>query len=175
MADIIFLTLLFVHIITVVLWMGASILFVSVLAPSLAKVTASSRVALFKAIAPRYLRYAGSTATIAIADGLILYAYINGYISQVSSSLAPSQSGIPWILAGVLFGLAAYVIGIGVVLRSNRKLLALMSQTPISPTDAGGPSGEMQTLQRRIAMSSGLQAMLLFLALLSMVLGANIP
>lgn len=173
MADIVFLALLFIHIVTVVLWMGSSILFVSVLAPSLAKVTPSSRVDLYKAIGPAYQRYVGSNATIAIAAGLILYAYINGNITQVSG-LAPSQSGMPWILAGILFGLAAYIIGLGVVLRSNSRLLKLISQTPTGQTGIG-PSGEMQALQRRIAMSSGLQAILLALSLLSMVLGSNIP
>ena len=173
MTDVIFPALLFIHIMAVVLWMGASVLFVSVIAPSLAKVTPSSRVDLFKALAPAYQRYAGSVATVAVADGLILYAYINGYITPVSSSLAPTQSGMPWILAGTLLGLSAYIIGLGIVLRSNARLLTLMSQAPTGQTGTAGPSGEMQTLQRRIAISSRLQAALLGLALLSMVLGAN--
>jgi uncharacterized membrane protein len=169
LTDIIFLVLLFAHIGTVVLWMGASVLYVSVLGPSIAKLTPSSRADLVKAIGTRYERYLVRNATIAIAAGLILYAYI----TQVSSGLAPSSSGMPWILVGIIFGLSAYIIGIAVVLRANRALMKMMGQSA-SQTGPSTPSTEMTRLQRRVAMGSGIQALLLFIALLSMVVGANL-
>jgi len=170
LTDIIFLVLLFAHIGTVVLWMGASVLYVSVLGPSIAKLAPSSRADLIKAIGTRYERYLVRNATIAIAAGLILYAYI----SQASSGLAPSSSGLPWILVGIIFGLAAYVMGIAVVMRANRGLMKLMGQSPAGQTGPTTPSPEMTRLQRRVAMGSGIQALLLFIALLSMVVGANL-
>ncbi len=174
MADIIFLVLLFVHIGTVVLWMGASILYVSVLGPSIGKLAPSSRADLMKTIGSAYEKYIVRNATIAVVAGLILYAYVTGRIVSVSSNIALGNSGMPWILAGIIFGFVAYVIGIFVVMRSNRKLMQMMGQTPTTSSDSGTPSGEMKIVQRRLAMGAGLQALFLMLALLSMVVGANI-
>lgn len=169
MADIIFLALLVIHVGTVVLWMGASVLFVSVLAPSMAKLTGSSRADLFKAIGSRYEGYVVRNATVAIAAGLILYAYI----TQVATSLAPSDAGKPWLLVGIIFGLVAYIIGIAVVMRGNRRLMRLMNQASVGQAP-GTPSSEITHVQRRVAMGGGLQALFLALALLSMVVGANL-
>ena len=173
MTDIVFIVLLFIHIATVILWMGASVLFVSVLAPSITKFAASSKADFFKNVGPRYMRYVGGVATVAVADGLVLYSYVAGYITPVSSSVSLGSSGMPWILVGILLGLSAYVVGIGVVLRSTSKLVTMMSQAP--PDQAGGEqnSGSLRMLQRRIAISSRLQATLLVLALIMMVIGAN--
>src|SRR4029077_12908802 len=160
-----FLVLLLAHIGTVVLWMGASILYVSVLGPSIAKLAPSSRADLIKAIGSRYERYIVRNATIAIAAGIILYAYI----TQVATSFEPSSSGTPWILIGIIFGLSAYIIGITVVIRANRGLMKLMGQSTAGQTGPATPSPEMTRLQRRVAMGSGIQALLLFIALLAMV------
>lgn len=168
MTDVIFLALLFVHVGTVVLWMGASILFVSVLGPSIARVSGSSRADLYKAIGPRYESYVVRNATIAIIAGLVLYAYI----TQVATNLAPPDAEKPWLYAGIIFGLAAYIIGIAVVMRDNRGLIKLMN--PSGPTTPSAPSDQMTRLQRRVAMGAGLQAAFLALALLSMVVGANL-
>lgn len=166
MIDIIFLVLLFAHIGTVILWMGASVLYVSVLGPSIAKLTPSSRTDLMKAIGKNYEGYIVRNATIAIAAGLILY----GYITQVATSYAPSPSGMPWILIGILSGIVAYIIGIAVVMRNNRKLMNMMNRMQGSES----PSSEMVTVQKRLMMGAGLQALFLFVALLCMVVGANL-
>ena len=168
MTDVVFLALLFIHVGTVVLWMGASILFVSVLGPSFAKLSGSSRADLYKAIGSRYESYLVRNATVAIVAGLILYAYI----TQVATSLAPTDAQRPWLLAGIVFGIGAYIIGIAVVMRGNRGLMRLISQS--GQTTPTAPSDEMVRLQRRVAMGAGLQALLLVLALLSMVVGANL-
>lgn len=166
MTDIIFLVLLFAHIGTVILWMGASVLYVSILGPSIAKLAPSSRADLMKAIGKNYESYIVRNATIAIAAGLILY----GYITQVATSYAPSTSGMPWILIGILSGIVAYIIGIAVVMRNNRKLMRMMNQTQGS----GSPSPEMTTVQKRLMAGAGLQVLFLFVALLCMVVGANL-
>jgi hypothetical protein len=170
LTDIIFLVLLFVHVGTVVLWMGASILYVSVLGPSIAKLAPSSRADLVKAIGSKYERYTLSVATIAIVVGLILYAWM----TQVDTGVAPTGSWMPWILVGIISGLVAYIIGIIVVMRANRGLMRMMSQSSSGPTGSGTPSAEMMGLQRRVAMGSGLQALFLVIALLCMVVGANL-
>ena len=169
LTDIVFLVLLFVHVGTVVLWMGASILYVSVLGPSIKRLSPSSRADLIKAIGSAYERYNLRNATIAIVAGLILYAYVTGRIVSVSSNVMLGDSGMPWILAGILFGLAAYILGIAVVMRANRGLMRQMGAAPAG----SAPSAEMMSLQRRVAMGSGLQALFLVLALLFMIVGAN--
>ena len=169
MTDVIFLALLFIHIGTIVLWMGASILMVSVLGPGMMKLSPTTRSEFMKIIGPRFVNYVIRTATVAIVAGLVLYAYI----TQVSPSLAPTTSGTPWIGIGILFGLIAYAIGLAFVVRLNRKVFKLLANVPAPAAGAGGPSPELQALQKRIAMTSGITALFLFLALLSMVVGAN--
>ena len=172
MSDIIFLALLFIHIGSVVLWMGASVLMVSILGPGMSKLSPSTRSEFMKILGPRYVNYVIRNATLAIVAGLTLYAYIMGFIVPVSASLAITSSQMPWISIGILFGLIAYVIGLAFVVRFNRKLFKLMDKAPLA--GAGNPPPELQALQRRIAMSSGISALFLLLALLSMVVGANI-
>jgi uncharacterized membrane protein len=168
LTDFIFLVLLFVHIGTVVLWMGAAVLFVSVFGPLMAKLSGPTKIDFTKIIGPAYEKYVIRNATIAIVAGLILYAYI----SQPGSGLAPTSAGMPWLLAGILFALGAYIIGLAVIRSANHKLWSLMSQAQLAQTGAAPP--EAQALQRRVAASSGLQALFLALALLCMVLGANL-
>jgi uncharacterized membrane protein len=174
LTDITYLALLFVHIGTVVLWMGASILYVSVLGPSMTRLAPSSRADLFNAIGSRYERYLVSNATIAVAAGLILYAYVSGDIVKVTSNIALSSSGMPWIMVGIVLGLIAYIIGIAIVMRANRGLMKLMAQAPAGQPSSAMSSTMLVSLQRRVVMGSGLQALLLLIALLCMVVGANI-
>jgi uncharacterized membrane protein len=174
LTDITFLALLFIHIGTVVLWMGASILYVSVLGPSINRLTPSSRADLFKAIGSRYERYLVTNATIAVVAGLILYAYVSGDIVKVTSNIALSSSGMPWIMIGIILGLIAYIIGIAIVMRANRGLMKLMAQGLAGQPNSVTPSTMLVSLQRRAVMGSGLQALFLLIALLCMVVGANI-
>ena len=146
---------------------------VSILGPGMSKLSPSTRSEFTKIIGPRFVNYVIRNATLAIVAGLILYAYIMGFIVPVSASLAPSSSGLPWISIGILFGLTAYIIGLAFVVRFNRKVFKLLDKDPASPTGTSGPSPELQALQRKIAMSSGITALFLVLALLSMVVGAN--
>ena len=168
MTDIIFIALVFIHIGAIVLWMGASVLMVSVLGPGMMRLSPATRSEFMKTLGPRLVNYIIRNATIAIVAGLILYAYV----MQVSS-VAPSPSGTPWIQIGVLFGLIAYVIGLAFVVRLNRKAFKLMDSAPAPAAGAGGPPPELQALQKKIAMTSGISVLFLLLALLSMVVGAN--
>jgi uncharacterized membrane protein len=165
LTDIIFLVLIFVHVVAAVLWMGAVVLFVSVLTPSMRRLTGPSRMDLMKAMGPTYANYLVRNATVAVAAGLILYAYI----SQ-SSPLPDSE--MPWIAVGIVFGLVAYGVGI-YLFTITRKQAKMMGQAPAGQS-ADAPPADMASVQRRMAMLAGIQALLLFIALLSMVVGANI-
>jgi len=173
LTDVIFIALLFIHIGAVVLWMGASVLMVSILGPGMSKLSPATRSEFMKIIGPRFVNYVLRNATLAIVAGLILYAYIMGFIVSVPSSLAPTTSGMPWIAIGILFGVIAYIIGLAFVVRLNRKVFKLMENAPAPTAGAGSPPSEIPALQKRIAMTSGITALFLLLALLSMVVGAN--
>ena len=173
MSDIIFLALLFIHIGSIVLWMGASVLMVSILGPGMSRLSPSTRSEFMKILGPRYVNYVIRNATLAIVAGLILYAYIQ-FIAPASSSLGLTSAQMPWISIGILFGLIAYIIGLVFVVRLNRKLFKLIDKAPGPPDGAGGPAPDVLALQRKIAMSSGISVLFLVLALLSMVVGANI-
>ncbi|MBO0887724.1 hypothetical protein J2P12_01345 [Candidatus Bathyarchaeota archaeon] len=167
MIDIIFLVLIFVHVVSAVLWMGAVVLFVSVLTPSMRRLTGPSRMDAMKALGPTYANYLLRNATVAVAAGLILYAWI----SQSSSPL-PSVE-VPWIGVGIIFGLVAYIVGI-YLFTVTRNQMKMMGQAPAGQSGAGAPLPDMAGAQRRMAMLAGVQALLLFIALLAMVVGANI-
>lgn len=169
MSDIIFLVLLFLHIGAVVLWMGAAVLSVSILGPMMSKLSGPTKMEFMKIIGPAFERYNIRNATIAIAAGIALYAYI----TQVATSLAPTPSQLPWLNAGVLLALVAYIIGWALIRPTNHKLWKIMSQsTPVQGST--GPAPEAVALQRRLMAGSGIQALLLLATLLFMVLGAQL-
>jgi len=168
LTDVVFLVLLFLHIGGVILWMGAAVLSVSILGPMMSKLSGPTKMEFMKIIGPAFERYNIRNATIAIAAGLILYAYI----TQVATSLAPTSAGTPWLGVGIILALVAYIVGWVIIRPTNHKLWASMSQSP--PAQGSGPTPEAAALQKRLMASSGIQALLLLFALLFMVLGANL-
>src|SRR5438046_8327835 len=94
MADALFLVLLILHIGAIVSWMACSALFVSVIIPSLSKMSPASRAEFIQSALPRYLRFITGSSILAITAGLILYGYIT-----------PSGPGAIYIQAGAVLGL----------------------------------------------------------------------
>src|SRR5690348_10319258 len=111
MAEALFLVLLIIHIGAIVAWMGGAALFVSVIIPSLSKMSPASRAEFIQSALPRYLRFITGSSILAILAGLILY----GYITQIATAYAPSSSGSIFIQAGATLGLVVLIIALGVV------------------------------------------------------------
>ncbi len=174
MVDSVFLVLLVVHVGSIVAWMGGAALFISVISPSLGKMSPSSRAEFILSALPRYMRFVGGSAVVAVIAGLLLY----GYTTQVATSLAPSSSGLIYIQAGAGLGLVVLIIAFGVMIPSGRKLVSLvgqMSKTQPTPPTEGSTAVRVATLQKRLAMAGRLGVTLLAFALILMVIGAILP
>ncbi len=169
MVDSVFLVLLVVHVGSIVAWMGGASLFTSVIAPSLGKMSPASRAEFIVSALPRYMRFVGGSAIVAVVAGLLLY----GYTTQVATSLAPSSSGAIYVQSGAVLGLVVLIIAFGVMIPSGRKLVSLVRQ--MSKPQATPPAATIASLQKRLTMAGRLGVTLLALALILMVIGASLP
>jgi hypothetical protein len=173
MADIIFIVLMILHIGSIIAWLGGATVFVSVVTPSLRRVSSQARAEFIISALPSYVRFIMGASGLGIVAGVLLY----GYVSEIAISLAPSPVGIPLVQAGAVLGLIAFLIPIVVLAPTSRRLvvLAKKSQAPASET-AGSNSAmtEMANLQRRMMMSSSVGVGLLLLTLILMVAGATV-
>jgi uncharacterized membrane protein len=173
MADTLFLVLLVLHIGSIVAWMGGAALFVSVIIPSLSKMSPGSRAEFIQSALPRYLRFITGSSILAILAGLILY----GYITQTATSLAPSPSGLPYVQAGAVLGLVVLVIALGILVPAGRKFVTLTKQAPKPPGQTSPQDsllGEIAGLQKRMGIAGRLGVALLGIALILMIIGASI-
>jgi len=165
MADALFLVLLILHIGAIVAWMGGAALFVSVIIPSLSKMSPASKAEFIRSALPRYLRFISGSSILAIIAGLILYGYI-----------ATVDPGAGYIRAGAVLGLMVLLIALGILVPSGRKLVSLVKQTPGSQagTAAQDPTmTQMARLQRRMGLAGRLGITLLGIALGLMIIGAS--
>src|SRR5438093_7997799 len=98
MADAVFLVLLVLHVGSIIAWMGGATLFVSVLTPTLRRISPASRGEFVLSIIPSYMRFIKRNSITATITGLALYAYI----TQITTSLAPSNSDLIFIQVGAV-------------------------------------------------------------------------
>lgn len=166
MVDAIFLTLLILHVGSIVGWMGGAVLFVSVLTPSLRRMTPPSRTEFLTSVIPGYTRIVGGTSIVAVLSGLLLYAYS----TQIMPSLAPSGQGLFYIQAGAVVGLIVVIIAFGVTIPTSRKLVSTVKQGP--PDDKA--QALIGGLQKRLGLAARAGAGLLGLTLVLMIIGASI-
>ena len=167
-ADAAFLVLLVLHIGAIVAWMGGAALYVSVILPSLSKMSPASRAEFVQSALPRYLRFISGSSILAIIAGLILYGYVT---NQTTSSFALTNPGLMYVQAGAIIGLVVLIIALGVLVPAGRKFISLTKQTSGLP---GQPSPEVASLQRRMGIAGRLGVALLGIALILMVIGGSI-
>ncbi|OLD02277.1 MAG: hypothetical protein AUJ07_10195 [Crenarchaeota archaeon 13_1_40CM_3_53_5] len=166
MVDSVFLVLLVLHVGSIVAWMGGAALFVSVIAPSLGKMSPASRAEFITSALPRYLRFVGGSSVIAIIAGLSLYAYAT-----------PSGSGAIYVQSGAGLGLVVLIIALGVMIPSGRRLVSLvgqMSKPQTTPPSESSAAMTIASLQKRLTMAGRLGVTLLAFAMILMVVGASI-
>ena len=147
-------------------------MFVSVLAPSLRRMSPASRGEFTLSVLPSYMRFIGGSSIAAAVAGLALYAYI----TQVATSLAPSGSGLIYIQIGAVVTLIVLLIAFGVLIPTSRKLVGLlkMSQKQATPGGDAATSAQAASLQKRLGMAARLGVFLLTLTLILMIVGASI-
>jgi uncharacterized membrane protein len=172
MADVVFVVLVLLHVGSIVAWMGGATLFVSVLAPSLRKMSPASRGEFMLAALPQYMRFIGGSSIAAAVAGLALYAYI----TQVSTSLAPSSSGLIYIQLGAVVTIIILLIAFGVLIPTSRKLVGLLKQSQKQATPSGdtATSAQVASLQKRLGMAARLGVLLLAVTFVLMIVGASI-
>ena len=167
MTDYIFATLLFLHILAVVGWMGAALLFSSVLGPSIKTMTPSGRAEFLTKTISRYTNYIFATSIGAVVFGLALYAY------AFRESLIPIGNAATLIQAGAGLGLVALILSLAVVMPSARNLVRMLKETQTSTPPPGSQEASIVSAIQRVRMGTGIVAGLLFIVLILMVFGAN--
>jgi uncharacterized membrane protein len=172
MTDAVFVVLLLLHVGSIVAWMGGATLFVSVVAPSLRKMSPASRGEFVLSVLPNYMKFIGGASAAAAIAGLALYAYV----TQVVTSLGPSSSGLIYIQIGAVVTLIILLIAFGILIPTSRKLVALMkqSQKQAGPGGDATITSQIASLQKRLGMSATLGVVLLTLTFILMIVGASI-
>lgn len=172
MADAVFIVLLVLHVGSIIAWMGGATLFVSVLAPSVRRMSPASRDEFTLSVLPSYMRFIGGSSIAAAVAGLALYVYI----TQTGPPLAPSSSGLPYIQIGAVVTLIVLLIAFGVLIPTSRKLVGLLklSQKQATPGGDAATSAQVAGLQRRLGMAARLGVLLLAVTFVLMIVGASI-
>ncbi len=173
-ADATFLVLLVLHVGAIVAWMGGAALFVSVIIPSLSKMSPASRAEFIQSALPRYLRFITGSSILAIVAGLILYGYAT---TQTTSSFALTEPDLMYINAGAVLGLVVLIIALGILVPAGRKFISLTRQAPkppAQPSDQDPMATQLASLQERMGIAGRLGVALLGIALILMVIGASI-
>ena len=172
MADAVFVILLLLHVGSIVAWMGGATLFVSVLTPALRRMSPAARGEVVLSVIPSYMRFIGGSSIAAAVAGLALYAYI----TQVTTSLAPSSSGLIYVQVGAVVTLIVLLIAFGVLIPTSRKLVGLLkqSQKQAAPGGDSAMSAQVAGLQKRLGMAARLGVFLLALTFILMIVGASI-
>ncbi len=165
MADAIFVTLLFIHIIFVVAWLGASLFGNIVLFPLTPKLSLQGRSDFSKLVMPGIFRYQLIAGVIAMIDGVLLYIYIN----FGNTFYATSPAGLPFIQAGAIVGLFAAILVNSIQNNAMRKIQKISAQTPSEDDQR-----TIGRLQNRLKFSARTGAALLVIVLIWMVVGSNI-
>ena len=156
--------LAWIHILAAIGWMGTAMFLVMVLTPSMVGLSPGSRKELVLKLFPRFIRYVTVFATLTLVAGVLLAL---GMIGQ----LDPSATRGLRVSIGAFIALVAYVLALGVGLRSARKLMKILG-TPQDPQQS--PPPEIAVLQRRMRFTATAVVTLLALTLVFMVTAARL-
>ena len=161
--------LAWLHIFAVIGWMGTAMFLVMVLTPSMLGLSPSSRKELVLRLFPRFIRYVTVFATLAIVAGIGLTF---GIAVDSLASLSPTN---PWgfrVTVGASLALIAYIVGLGIGVRSARKIVRLLGS--VGEGSQQGPQAEVVRLQRRMRLSATSVIILLIAALVFMVAASRL-
>lgn len=168
--DIGFVILLVIHLSSVITWMGAAVLFVSVIGPSLQKLNPQSRADFLLEVLPKFARLIRISSIAALVAGILLL----GYIGSIDTNLMPSGLGLLLLFSGGVLGLVAFIVAMTVVLPSSSKLLQLLTKMRETPgkAEASNPGQELINVQDAIRGGARAVAAILVMVLILMVSGA---
>ena len=166
MADPIFLALLYVHVIFVIAWLGATMYSNMLLLPIMGKLTQPTRAELSRVVVPRGFRYGIIMGSVALAAGVLLY----GYINYATTGNATSSSGLPFIQTGALLGL----LGLLIVSIVTNDIFKKMRNASAQTSNVAASPSSMTGLQNRLKIVGLTGMTLLVIVVALMIIGSSI-
>ena len=166
MVDVPFVTLLVIHLGSIVAWMGAAALFVLVIAPSLGTMSPGARGEFVTSTLPRYFQFIQGSSLTAVSAGLGLYGYI------ILSNRALGDSNQVSLQAGIGVALVALIVLYGMGLPAGRKMVALVKQ--MGKTPSADLAGQVAVQQRKASIAAKVGVGLLAITLVLMILSREL-
>ncbi|HLF16630.1 MAG TPA: hypothetical protein VI796_04265 [Candidatus Thermoplasmatota archaeon] len=153
----------FVHIVGAVLWAGAAIFFVLMVAPGVRDAGPSGG-AVMAATLRRggFGRYFGPVSTLTVLAGLYLYAKLDFHKDPFADNATTA------LTLGMALGILAWLEGLMVLLPLEAKLKALVKSMPAQGPPPPEKAAEFQAMGMKMGKATQMSAGILFLALLLM-------
>ena len=161
--------LAWVHIFASIGWMGAAMILVMVISPLMKHLSPQTRSELVVKMYPRLTRYVTAFATIALISGFLLAYTMAGGNHGVFS---PSNTWGLRIMVSLVIAIAAYLIAMGVVVRSSNMMLKLVENMKKDPDK--DTHNKLIALQKRLRFGGMTVFFLLTLTLVFMVAAARL-
>ncbi len=161
--------LAWVHIFASIGWMGAAMILVMVISPLMKHLSPQTRSELVLKMYPRLTRYVAAFATIALISGFVLAQSMAGGNHGVFS---PSNVWGSRIIISLILATVAYLVAIGVVVRSSNAMLKLIVNMKKNPDE--GTHNKLIALQKRLRFGGTTVLFLLLLTLVFMVAAARL-
>jgi len=162
-AQIVLAILAWLHIISAVGWLGASMIFGFVVGPTMTRLSEEARLEFIAKVLPRYVRFGAGAAGSTILFGLI---FTFALASGDSSMLSPSNPFGLQLTIGALFGFGAFLVVVLLVAPATRKATRIAQGTIEGKR---GISSEMIQTMKRLRMGAMVVLVLLLLAFTFMV------
>ncbi len=163
--------LTWLHIFSIVSWLGGAIILTSVVQPLMSRFTPQTRGEMALKFMPRMARFIQISSSLAIVFGFLLALGIsNGNPSFFFSST--NALGLR-ITIGAIFGLIAYVTVFALLTPTVKKLGAVTKQMQANPQQP--PPAQLAALQRKIRIGGPTGVILLSLAMVFMVAAVTWP
>ena len=165
-APIVITVLAYLHIMSAISWLGASLFFVLILGPGLRSLTPPTSLEFFAKIGSKAPRFFVGSSTLTVVFGLLLlYFVLDGDFSLLSTTSFGTTISI-----GLTLGLIAYLEAAILTGPKFSKAAKLANELMKNPPQ--GPSAELIELQKKGGLSAIIGTIILVFAALFMVAAA---
>lgn len=173
MTDVIFLLLFALHVVGVVSWFGATLVFIWVIQPAVRQLDDDkAKMEFLSRVIPRFVRFTVSVSILTILAGFFLFDYIS---TSVLINLLPGWR-LQFVYAGAILGFVAFVTSTTVLVSSSNKIQEAIRRAQSSAVNSDEMISNYKVLTRaQDAIKAGLSvsSTILLIVFILMVLGAN--
>jgi uncharacterized membrane protein len=166
-----FAVLLWLHIVSAVGWLGATMVFAMLIGPTLPSLTPAARSELVVKLLPKYIRYAEIFTFITPIFGLTLALYISHGSWSVFNPAVYGNLGL-YLSIGALLSLVAWAISFGLVAPAGRRVVWFHKQMMKNP--AAPPPAGLQRASTRLRIASATGLVVLLVIVVCMVAAATL-